>query len=300
MWQYPLCVVSIAGSFHHAMRTETNPTSNVGSGAEAKASAPKSFRQLLQQEFIRRCQTNPRYSMRGFARVLGVDPSTLSQVLRGKRPLTAAQVKKLGARLGMSPGELGTYLQEVGKRRRLTAADERDMSEDVFSVIADWYHFAIFELVNTRGFKPDARWIARRLSISMTEAQIAMERLISLEIVLVQEDGSWKQGTPMLSTTNNPFTAAAYRKFQAQILRKSLAALEEMSFDFRDHTGMTLAMRHDQVPAARAMIKEFRRKFCESMQGGQPGGDFDSVYQLGIGLFPLTRIEEPDQDHEGV
>jgi len=47
-----------------------------------------SFRLRLQAELARRCAGNPRYSLRAFARRLGVDHSTLSQLLRGRRALT--------------------------------------------------------------------------------------------------------------------------------------------------------------------------------------------------------------------
>ena len=43
------------------------------------------FRDLLASEFERRCQQNPRYSLRGFARAMGVHHSTLSRLLSGDR-----------------------------------------------------------------------------------------------------------------------------------------------------------------------------------------------------------------------
>ena len=57
------------------------------------------FRAVLQAEFERRQSTNPRYSLRSFARDLALDHSTLSQFLRGRRRLTGRIVRALGRRL---------------------------------------------------------------------------------------------------------------------------------------------------------------------------------------------------------
>ena len=54
------------------------------------------------------------------------------------------------------------------------------MSIDKFSVISEWYHYAILELTYVSGFKADYKWIARKLSITVEEAKVAIERLIRL------------------------------------------------------------------------------------------------------------------------
>ena len=111
------------------------------------------FRLFLQGELLRRCKTNPRYSIRSFAKLLKIDPSTLSQILRGKRALTHAVVLKLGTKLGLSPIELSKYL-EAAPTRRKSANEEKsplqqaqELTLDAFQIISDWYHYAIFELV---------------------------------------------------------------------------------------------------------------------------------------------------------
>jgi transcriptional regulator with XRE-family HTH domain len=58
-----------------------------------------SFRSYLEEELARRAGRNPRYSLRAFARHLGVDHSTLSQWLRGRRTISSRAIERLGARL---------------------------------------------------------------------------------------------------------------------------------------------------------------------------------------------------------
>ena len=48
----------------------------------------QNFQTCLRNELERRCKANPAYSLRAFAKFLGVDPSFLSKVLSGKREVT--------------------------------------------------------------------------------------------------------------------------------------------------------------------------------------------------------------------
>src|SRR3954471_12826824 len=60
------------------------------------------LREFLQRELKRRTRRNPRYSLRAFARHLDCDHSTLSQWIRGIRPISGESVDHLCRRLGIS------------------------------------------------------------------------------------------------------------------------------------------------------------------------------------------------------
>ncbi len=51
------------------------------------------------EEFARRRVVNPRYSLRAFARSVDVEHSTLSQLLREKRPLTWKSISGIASRM---------------------------------------------------------------------------------------------------------------------------------------------------------------------------------------------------------
>ena len=61
------------------------------------------FRTCLQNELINRCEKNPNYSLRAFAKSLDIGPSALSQIVRGKRKLTKKMTLRLADRLDISP-----------------------------------------------------------------------------------------------------------------------------------------------------------------------------------------------------
>jgi hypothetical protein len=57
------------------------------------------FRAVIAYEFARRRQVNPRYSLRAFAASLGMEHATVSQLLRGTRPITGKSMRVIGTKL---------------------------------------------------------------------------------------------------------------------------------------------------------------------------------------------------------
>jgi len=64
-----------------------------------RPSAAERLRTILANEFLRRRCANPRYSLRAFARSVGVEHSTLSQLLRGKRAMTWKSIGHIAGRI---------------------------------------------------------------------------------------------------------------------------------------------------------------------------------------------------------
>ena len=69
-----------------------------------------SVNDFLRRELDRRLSTNPRYSLRAFARHLGMSPGELSEVLREKRPMSAKACQKVSRALDLSPAEFKQLL----------------------------------------------------------------------------------------------------------------------------------------------------------------------------------------------
>src|SRR5262249_41639681 len=146
----------------------------------------------LQNELVRRTKENPSYSLRAFARMLGIQSGFLSKILLGQRRVTPATVRRLGGKLHLSLKELEVYEQNCLAKQDQAAMDFRQIAYDHFQVISDWYHFAILELAVVNDFEPTSRWISKALGISVGEAQAAIDRLIRIGYVSVDSTGKWK------------------------------------------------------------------------------------------------------------
>jgi plasmid maintenance system antidote protein VapI len=261
------------------------------------AASPGDFRRFLQQELVRRCRGNPRYSLRSFARALSIEPSALSKILRGRRAVTPAMFASLSQKLALTAEQaealrpaqpvLRALARGAGGDEPAEPSDSgyRQLTLDTFHLISDWYHYAILELTAVRQFEPDARWVARALGLSVAEAQEAVERLVRLGFLKV-ERGRWVDCSDSVTTVGNEFTAAAFRQLQRQVLEMALGALEDVPLEQRDQSSMTMAINSRRLPEAKERIKRFRRQLCAFLQAG---GSKDRVYQLGISLYPVSR-----------
>jgi uncharacterized protein (TIGR02147 family) len=238
------------------------------------------MRDFLQHELVKRCKSNPKYSLRAFARQLGMEPSFLSKVLRKQRNISSKRVAQLGQRLGMKPNEMA----EVQKNSDVLSSFS-PVDADQFQMIADWYHFAILELSLVKNFKPSIRWIAACLGISHAEAQSAVERLQRLgKIAIDSRTGKWKVKTGF-TTTASPISTGAFRTMQKQILSLAAEKMESVPIEERDQSSMTMAIDSARIPEAKKMIKNFRRRLMRYLQSGKTK---DDVYLLSISLFPGT------------
>lgn len=255
----------------------------------------------LQQELVSRCQKNPSYSLRAFARALDISSSALSGMLNGKRTITASSVEKLGKAIGLDPKEITRYKilareNKMGVGAEVTSQEEfQQITLDSYAIISDWYHYAILELIRVRDFQPDVAWIAKSLGITKSEANIAVERLQRVGLLEITQDGKWLDKTLEGKATNiqGDLTSVASRKLQKQILELSLRCLEEMpSTELRNHTSLTLAINPEDIPLAKEKIKNFRRELAEMLESNKNPTE---VYHVNVSLYPVTQISKGEK-----
>ncbi|MCM2279675.1 MAG: TIGR02147 family protein [Oligoflexia bacterium] len=260
------------------------------------------YRSYLRQELTVRMRKNPRYSLRAFARDLGMAPSKVSEVLRGLGGLSRASAIRVARRLGYTETETRHFvaLVELQHRSELKRSAARKVLEALrvnqgfgildlerFQVIADWHHNAILELVTLNDFVPRPKWIADRLGISQAEAEGAIARLMALGLLMPDPQGKgWIRPAEGMLATPSGVPSRAIRAHHQQILRKAEASLESVPVEFRDFSTLTLAIDSGRIEEAKEDLREFRRKFCVKMQ---ERSEKDRVYCLAIQFFPLEN-----------
>jgi len=250
------------------------------------------FRTLLRQELEDRCLRNPSYSLRAFATHLEMDASTLSKILKGKRPLGESVISKLGSRIGLSEKEISVFIDIADKKVDHSAEQMTfdQLTYDRFAVISDWSHFVILELMQVKGFRPDAAWVAKSLGLQVSEVDAAVERLKRVGLLKVSKSGAWEDLSGGNSTSIGPdMMSVAHRRLQQQFLEKAADSLVHVPIQERDHSTMTVAVDRSRLPAAREKIKRFRRSLAKFLTEGE---DRDEVMNLNIALFPITKLNE--------
>lgn len=260
------------------------------------------YRTLIKDCFAQRCQANPRYSLRAFARDLSLSPGQLSKVLNQKQGLSESTAKIISEKLGLSSHESETFLSLV------TASDARSrqtrmkaqkalaekfteahqlFEEDQFRLISDWYYLAFIDLAQTQSFKANSKWIAKRLGISVTEVEAAIERLVRLGIF--ERKGSQYICHPINIQTTTEVPSQSIRDFHRQILTKAQRALNEQSIEEREFSAQTFAIDTKRIPEFKTLIKKFKNEIDRIQNKSK--SKKNEVYCLSLQFFRLTEKE---------
>jgi transcriptional regulator with XRE-family HTH domain len=243
---------------------------------------------LLEAGYASRRARNPKYSLRSYARYLGIDHSTLSQILRGKRALTDAMMARLGARLGLSDELIGHYMMRKG-RGGVSAADitSAQLSIDTFEVIGDWCHFALLELTRVEGFKPDSRWIARALGISVNAVNMAIVRLVRLGLLVMSSHEMWEDRSGNVTLDHEALTEVALKQLHRQAHELAIESIERTPAELRDQASITVALSSRRLPEIAALVAKFRRELERIAARDDVR---DDVYMVDVSVFPLTTL----------
>lgn len=246
------------------------------------------FVEYLRAELVQRCKRNPKYSMRAFAKTLGVESSFLSKILNGKRRLTEKSIERFSLKLGLSPEKMNKFIPVSSSLSKEKQIEYKKLGLMEFEVISEWYYFAILELVQVKDFKASPQWIAKMLGLTVYQAKHALDILLQLNYLKL-ENGQLVNVSGSHTTIGPQATAAAFQKQQKQILDLAAQALMEIPFELRSQTSMTMAIPTHKLEQAREIIKDFRRRLNAVMQDDTDSNAYDSVYQLSVSFFPLTK-----------
>jgi DNA-binding MarR family transcriptional regulator len=249
-------------------------------------SAALKIRNLIKNELSRRFQKNPSYSVRSFAKSVGVDQSLLSKLLKGERDLSFPMALKLGQSIGLTIAELQTILTQQVKDG---ANSYNPLNEDQFMIISGWQHFAILELMQTKDFKPQPSWIAKRLGLSANDVNFAVERLESCGFIKKVSSSRWVCAAPNNNWSDRGGTNLARQSLQQSLLDKAKGAIDRVDFEARENASLTIAVSRDLLPEIKKRIHKFRDEINELAMSY---GKADEVYQACIAFYPLTEREK--------
>ncbi|MGZ3771103.1 MAG: TIGR02147 family protein [Bdellovibrio sp.] len=248
---------------------------------------------------------NPRYSLRAYARDLGMPASKLSQILRGRCGLSETRAREIAEKMGLSTAEKDIFATMVATKHSrsdfarkkaqqklenfLSHASYRTLSLDAFKIISDWYHLAILELTDIVDFRSDPKWIARRLQIPLKITKEAIDRLLEFGLLDRKNDGTFFQTDVFLQTPSG-IPSLELRKHHSQILSKADEALTKVPVELREFSSTTFTISESQIALLKKQLQEFRKSFATEATNAATSKE--RVYCLSMQFFPLDHIGE--------
>lgn len=238
-------------------------------------------RVLLLQELTARKNRNSAYSLRAFARDLGVSPAALSQYLLRKREFSKKNRLSVAERLKLSPLEQRSF-ENVPSERPPVESHEM-ISEDAFRMISDWASVAIMNLARLKTNQSSPKWIAKRLVISVHEADEALKRLQRLGLIQTKQGRMVRTGKPFSTSSDIP--SEAIKKFHLSLLQKAQESVLEIPVELRDLTAIIMPTDPQRLEQAKQILKRARRRVADLLSTSRS----KEVYVLAQQLYPLTR-----------
>ena len=159
---------------------------------------------------------NPNYSMRSFAKKLGISPGGLSLILNKKKKLSVARAYEVASSIELSSDETDYFVtlvqlesshneqvkhQCLEKLKRLNPRLQNAkelhkalLNLEKFKMISKWYGLVILELLSEIENKWNFIAIQGYLKVPKNELEIMLDRLIKLGLIL-EYNGIYKRIT---------------------------------------------------------------------------------------------------------
>lgn len=246
--------------------------------------AVQKFRlEILKAEYEKRSQEKPQYSIRHFAKQVGMEASTLSKYFRNKRKISQKSFNYLIKNLEMNLDQI--VLKEEAFIRQ---NDGMDLLDEKFEkILSNWFYFAILECLHLDRAESDIRWLSKTLSVDIETVRQAVHNLQELG-ALKEQDGKWFDNLNNVSfVTSEDMDTVTGQQYQKQLLKLAEASIEKTPKKNKSHTGVMVAADSALVPQAKEMIRNFRRDFMQFLE--QNSKNKDTVLNLQINFFPLDK-----------
>jgi len=262
------------------------------------------YRSFIKTALAERAKKSAGYSLRSFAQKIGVSNSFLSEVLSEKKSLSVELAFKIAVKLELTEVET-QYLcllvqlehEKNPEFRDILMSRLRDLqpkckaydlSADLFRVVSDWYHFAILDMTFLPGFAPDSLYISKKLGISKMEADLAIERLLRLNLLEWDENGNYRKRHNYIGAQSD-VPDRAFKTLHRQILEKAIDSLDTQTPKTRMSATDFVPIDSKYLPTIDRLSQEFS---AAVMRLSELSKTKDSVYALSVHFFNLTANEE--------
>jgi len=259
------------------------------------------YRAFMRDAFAEK-KASCRFSWREFAKRAGyASPVFLKLVAEEKSSLSADGIERVGLALGLTDKEqeffrlLVPFTHETnnakkqklfGEMRHIAAlCKNRIIEANLYDYYKEWYHSVIRELApNVSSESEISKLLVPKIPTPQVKASLAL--LLKLGLLEQDSKGKYRQTNKHLTTGEN-ISSMAVRKHHENMGVLAVSALENISKEERDISGITMGLSKEGFEALKAELANFRRKIKEI--AAQSEKEEESVYRINLQLFPLSK-----------
>lgn len=249
---------------------------------------------ILNEEFSKAKGTNPRISLRSFAKKLNIHPATLSSILKGRRGIPKSKLPELLDRMDLTKTRKNQFIRSIEAFGVIKSDLHNLLEEGGYTldnqnelhckIIREWEYYAIITLLEVNGDWSQEK-IADHFGFSVEKTNLLLQDLVAAKLV-AQEGRFYSLAIKQAVQTTHDIPSRTIKEAHKNELGLCFEKILSMPTDQSDFSSNTMAIDRKNLPKAKALIK----RFCHELSDLLESGDKQDVYLLGIQLMPLTKL----------
>lgn len=256
-------------------------------------------------------QIKPALTHREFSNRLGLSsPATLSHILSGYRKISLELISPIAKALELNNSEERFFHALVLFYRSKNPAEKEALFSDLqkmrirsncfqielkhHAYFGSWYFAPLLEILYYQDIPySECSSLGRALepSISSQDAKRAIDRMIEIGMVEVDENGILRRMLKVISSEGIPISIL--RNLNREYLEIAKAAQDSFAREERNISSVTIAMSEENFQRASVKMDELRQ-FILGLTGSK--SNMDRVMQFTFAAHPLTKLKETNQD----
>nr|BFD69071.1 hypothetical protein HAGR004_40930 [Bdellovibrio sp. HAGR004] len=230
------------------------------------------YRTILNEVFRERSLANSSYSLRAFARDIQIAPSTISEILNGKKGLSPKLARSVAQSLRLPDWEVEYFCdlvtQEHAKSPRVRNEAKQRLKEkrqenklhilnqNAMRSLTSWIDLAVLEVTHLSEFQGSASWISKKLNVEESIVRDSVKRLVDSRLLEINDkSGAWRDVSPLFSSTDG-INSESIRKFHRSVLNLALKNLEIPDVNARSVKSVVFSVSEENGLKAQRILNE--------------------------------------------
>lgn len=236
--------------------------------------AIEDYLRILQNEFQQRKQKNKKYSLRAFAKFLGVSHALLSLVFLKKKGLSPKMAEKISTKMALSHLERHIFITSVEKcfsrsdkkkSKASLALNQLHKQKQFMSLTTEninqidhWAYIAVFEAIYSKKAQT-----VKELCFFLDQKPSMITKVVDYlqQISAIREENGVLTALSSSLHTTNDIPAKALVNYHISMAHKAIESIQQQPVNLREFQNSILTVNQESIGEAKKMIRNFIYEF---------------------------------------
>jgi uncharacterized protein (TIGR02147 family) len=265
------------------------------------------FKDLLRDQIQEKKNKNPSFSLRSFAKQLGLKShGPIQQIMAGERILPKKYLPFISKSFNLNENERSylealidfeksksleekTIYYEKLKKLRPKNQEIRIFELENYKFFENPLHSIILTLMERVDYQHDVRWIQSKLRFKVTQNEILQAINLLLDLGMATEEEGKAKIKQSNWSSKHDVPSKAVQSFHHKMGLLAAEEVEKQPVADREYQSMSLNLRKDRLPEAKKIIQKFIQEFMQEFDSPEDQTLTVETYHINTQLFALTK-----------